>query len=308
MPLTEFFTGNAGLKGKVTRAYREFALAMCRRDKRSISAASLRSVVVEGYPLFDNREQHDSHEFLIVLLNQLHEENNRSPKVRGIPRPKHPNGIELDQYLNESIVSKLFHGFTQSVIRYDCGHEECVYEPVISWTLPLPTGRSVVSFEDSFAFWQKTERFDEDCLPFCDECGEERAASKGQCVWRFSPIVIMRFGRFEEGPDGRIRKNNVAVKYPISFRAEDYEKEPNSSPGRYDLFGVILHGGRLTGGHYTCLVRDTEQMTKWYDISDASVREVSEHEAHTRSAYVLIYRRDPTANGDPGGRSSDVST
>jgi ubiquitin C-terminal hydrolase len=118
----------------------------------------------------------------------------------------------------------------------------------------------------------------------------------------------MRFGRFEEGPDGRIRKNNVAVEYPISFRAEDYEKEPGSSPGRYDLFGVIVHGGSLSGGHYTCLVRDTEQMTKWYDISDSSVREVSKHEAHTPAAYVLLYRRHPTANGDPDETGSDVST
>ena len=80
-----------------------------------------------------------------------------------------------------------------------------------------------------------------------------------------------------------------------SISSPDYESEKY----QYDLFGVLVHSGNSTFGHYIAYLRPTIG-NKWYLFNDSVVTEVDEEKAiddnfggvnKTSSAYMLIYAK-----------------
>ena len=76
----------------------------------------------------------------------------------------------------------------------------------------------------------------------------------------------------------------------------------------YSLYGVVVHGGGMQGGHYTCFTKtrpmatlDTPAKSKqgeqtdeqWYHASDTQVRTATETEVLKSQAYLLFYERLP---------------
>jgi ubiquitin C-terminal hydrolase len=252
-------------------------------------AKRLHIAIGKHFPLFNNFEQHDSHEFLVSLLDVLDEDVNRSLRSKNERRPKGLEGIELHRFCHESKISELFHGFALTTIDYDCHHQEVVYDPFAFWTLPLPQGHQSLTFEECVNAWGRTERLQGDNMPFCEECGQQLPANHTQSVWRFAPILIIRFQRFKEGNDGHFQKNNVPISYPMKIDASKLQRDPKSCPRKYYLIAVVVHTGTNTIGHYTCVVKDTVDNSKWYEISDSYVRVVSKRQARPRDAYLLFY-------------------
>jgi ubiquitin carboxyl-terminal hydrolase 8 len=129
-------------------------------------------------------------------------------------------------------------------------------------------------------------------VPFCDECGARIGANVWRFVWKFAPILIIRFHRFEEGSDGRFRKNNALISYPMEIDAAEFQKDPESSFGKYYLIAVVGHSGTISNGHYNCVVKDVVNDSKWYNISDSDVSVVSISDARPPEAYLLFYERE----------------
>jgi ubiquitin C-terminal hydrolase len=168
-----------------------------------------------------------------------------------------------------------------------------IYEPLVFWTLPLRSNRKSVTFEECVAWWQKEQRLEGDDMPFCDECQEQKMATHTQRVWKFAPVLAIKFHRFKQDASGVIHKNNAHVEYPMEIDTKRIQAFEQCDRPKYRLIGAIVHGGTTSGGHYTCVVRDAMNSTKWYDISDAHVRLVSEEKATPSEAYVLFYERMP---------------
>jgi ubiquitin C-terminal hydrolase len=277
------------MRGSVSRAYRKFVRAMTLGRTNPVSASGLHAAVGRHYPPFNDFQQHDSHEFIVVLLDAPDEELNCSPKAKGAPRPRGLAGIALHAFCHDSIVSRLFHGFSRTTFTYDCGHVESVEEPLMSWGLPLPRGSRSTTFQDCVGLWHAIERLDGDDTPTCDVCQQRIPANRTQQVWRFAPVLIVRLNRFKTGPNGSVRKRSVGVTYPMQINAKEYQTDPESTPGLYHLSAVIVHSGTSSGGHYICIVRDPIGTAKWYAISDSFVSAVPESRAQTADAYVLFY-------------------
>ena len=69
---------------------------------------------------------------------------------------------------------------------------------------------------------------------------------------------------------------------------------------RYGLYGVVVHQGKISSGHYIAYVKtnaaaelreDSQPATSWWQVSDTSVLRASESQVMKAQAYLLFYER-----------------
>lgn len=63
---------------------------------------------------------------------------------------------------------------------------------------------------------------------------------------------------------------------------------------KYELTGVTVHGGSLSGGHYTAYVRegaDSEHRGGWYHCNDSKIQRAQVRDVLKSEAYLLYYER-----------------
>jgi ubiquitin C-terminal hydrolase len=85
----------------------------------------------------------------------------------------------------------------------------------------------------------------------------------------------------------------------VQFPLENLQLSRYISPGEsmtpdvagtcYDLFGVCNHLGTVSGGHYTCFVRNKDQWVE-YDDEEASIID-DINTIVSDKGYILFYRR-----------------
>jgi ubiquitin C-terminal hydrolase len=284
-------TNALGSGGAVLDSFCGFVSSMRRGSGGAVSAQSLHVAIGRHNRTFADRKQHDSYEFLVVLLDVLSEDLNQSPRARGERRPPGLAGLELHEFCQRSIISDLFHGFTRTEITYDCGHREILFEPLVGWPLPFPSDGQKTSLEECIEQWRNPELLSEDNWLFCEHCDKQESATRQTSVMRFAPILVIQLRRFKVGHRGKIRKNSAPVRYPMTIKAQGYETDAAANHADYALFGVVVHCGTESGGHYTALVRDIEEGSPWFDISDSSVRPIAEDRVVRPDAYLLFYAR-----------------
>lgn len=56
----------------------------------------------------------------------------------------------------------------------------------------------------------------------------------------------------------------------------------------YDLYGIVVHVGNLTGGHYYCYIRENDV---WYCCNDESVKISNIDRVLSEEPYLLFYIR-----------------
>eukprot|EP00039_Didymoeca_costata_P016483 m.297418 g.297418 ORF g.297418 m.297418 type:complete len:352 (+) comp16399_c1_seq9:1160-2215(+) len=126
-------------------------------------------------------------------------------------------------------------------------------------------------------------------------------------------LLTLHLKRFEQ-TGYRVEKVNKYVKFPMqldispfcSRRRDDEEDNDNTSGENerkdmkeenasylYNLYGVVVHQGRINSGHYTSYVKKLEGNGKssWYHISDAMTNKVTEATVLKAQAYLLFYER-----------------
>eukprot|EP00116_Pleurobrachia_bachei_P017181 sb/3477443/ len=98
------------------------------------------------------------------------------------------------------------------------------------------------------------------------------------------------------------------IRCPVHLPSQDLDLSSMVANGvdltvpPYTLCGVIHHHGGYGGGHYTVHTRDRRDEWRYYN--DVSVSEraplayrtdgpLPENDSDARSAYVLLYKRDP---------------
>jgi hypothetical protein len=140
-----------GLGGAVLDSFCGLIASMRRGSGAVVSAQSLHVAIGRHNRTFADRQQHDSYEFLVALLDVLSEDLNQSPMAR---RERHLLGIAGFE----------LHGFTRMEITYESGDHEYPFEMLVGWPLPVQTdGRGIGQ-------WKQTEVFPEDNWIFCERC------------------------------------------------------------------------------------------------------------------------------------------
>ncbi|XP_071451042.1 ubiquitin carboxyl-terminal hydrolase 8-like isoform X2 [Hetaerina americana] len=297
------------LRGEVAEEVAALVRALWSGEYRSIACRDLKGVVGMHKKAFAGHEQQDSHEFLTILMDWLHEDLNRashrankmgnSPSHQPAQNASGPEGAIRAWndfcHLNESLVLHLFYGQQASTVCcLQCGEQSVTYEPFSNLSLPIPPNATRCSLADCMSLYLKGEHISG---WNCPKCKEPRDASKKFDIWILPRILVIHFKRFTS--DGWCRKRQTMVDFPLEdldvsqwvgteVLTSGYNPARKRNSVLYNLYGVSNHYGTMDGGHYTAHCKSSN-FNKWFKFDDHEVSELSPSEVVSPAAYILFY-------------------
>ena len=146
----EINSGNSSSKGEISNAYYNLINKMWKGTKEVISPNDLRYAICKKDDKFSNNEQQDSQEFLLSLLDNLHDDLNRVTNKQYKELKEKQNDESVEEASNRyweyhksrenSIIVDLFHGQYKSSIKcLTCGNESITFDTYMNLQLPIPT-------------------------------------------------------------------------------------------------------------------------------------------------------------------------
>ncbi|CAI5438019.1 unnamed protein product [Caenorhabditis angaria] len=240
-----------------------------------------RKVFVTHCPRFQGLEQHDSHEFLRYLLDQMHTEMKKCQDLPDIP--------EGSTFINE-----LFGGTLQSkVICMNCQHESNKDDVMMDLSLDL---KHKAKLPDALNSFFAKEILDKTEKPECSKCKSKQTSSKQMFIKKLPQVLCLHLKRFRDDGSKSCKHVNFLMDglNLDHFMSDDIPEEP---PTFYELTSTVQHCGENTGfGHYICYGK---RGSSWYMFNDEKV-ELSQPENVLGSyAYILFYTKKPTSAPNP---------
>lgn len=171
---------------------------------------------------FEQGRQHDAQEFLIFLLDMVHEDLNRAQATKVLAEtpsnssPEEAAKAAWQNHLGEhkSIVVDVFQGQTRSTIKcLDCGADSSTFDPAMYFSLPIPESSSPLSLADLLKEFTKVEKLEQK-LP-CDKCKRPTAFQKQIQLWKAPDILVVNLKRFRFDQSGGAAKVTTPVDYPL---------------------------------------------------------------------------------------------
>ncbi|KAE8271216.1 hypothetical protein A4X09_0g1106 [Tilletia walkeri] len=334
VPLADFFldgqykkainrSNPLGTQGALAEAFAQLIRVMWSELYDFVSPVTFREAITRYAPAFRGYDQHDCQEFLIFLLDGLHEDLNyviqKPPAVEMSPAREAeleslPQQIAsakewaIYKQRNDSLIVNWFQGqFRNKMTCLTCGKTSTTYNAFMYLSLPLPSGRnySRVSLYDCLDAFVRQEVLEKADAWFCPRCKLPRKATKKLSISRLPAILLIHLKRFSfKGPF--TDKIETQVTFPLTeLDLTRYMPPPLNGGGGvdagsapvsmsqqppyvYDLHGVTHHFGSLNTGHYTASVRNCGQ---WYYCDDSRMMKSDERQINSNSPYVLWFRR-----------------
>ncbi|KAG4305164.1 hypothetical protein PORY_001334 [Pneumocystis oryctolagi] len=304
-----------GYKGELTQTFARLISYLWDNEHTYVSPLFFKNVVGRLKEQFRNNDQQDSQEFLVFLLDGLHEELNTAAG-RLKPRELTPeeesrienmpdqiaSDIEWQRYirLNNSIVVSLFQGQLQSRLKcLTCGFQSTTYNPFTYLSLPIPFTQAKTStlYECLQFFVQKEYLKDKEQWQF--SFLDKKDATKTLTISKIPQILLIHLKRFRICGHWK-DKINTKVDFLINnfdltdFLLESIQPFSNShNHGQYlyHLYAVTNHYGNLDGGHYTAMVKN-DFTNSWKLFDDRRVVFCNESDVVSSAAYILFYIRN----------------
>ncbi|XP_011504954.1 PREDICTED: ubiquitin carboxyl-terminal hydrolase 8 isoform X2 [Ceratosolen solmsi marchali] len=282
-----------GVTGYVAEEVAQVIKALWRGQFKSISPRDLKVVVGQYKLQFESFDQQDSHEFLMFLLDWMHNDLKQKSKV-SYDRPLSTAEKEWEKSMDgqSSKISELFFGQLRSTIEcVHCSKNSTTFETFNSLTMSLP-GSSKCSLDDcvrKFVSSQKVSGWK------CPNCKVPREGMKKFEIAKLPHIIVIHLNRFGD-TGGWLEKKNTAVEFPLcnftlrTYFSQDDNHLNNSQASNYNLYAMSNHYGTMDGGHYTAYCKNNTQ-NKWYKYDDHTVTEVHQNQvkSQSNSAYLLFY-------------------
>ncbi|KAJ1306638.1 hypothetical protein OPQ81_007634 [Rhizoctonia solani] len=339
VPFTRFFTDRRwhhevnmmnplGTKGELANAFYSLLRDMWQGDLPYLTPVPFRKSICAHARQFAGSEQHDAQEFLIFLLDGLHEDLNRiiiKPQFEELTpereaelerMPKQLAGAhEWGRYKrrNDSIVVDYFQGqFCNQMQCLTCGQTSTTYNAFLTLSVPIPASKGVskISLDECIKALVGREVMDNADAWHCPRCKTARRAAKQLTFSRMPPVLIIHLKRFSfKGPF--TDKLETLVEFPLkdldltnympppltpNMDKDGLEKfspqDPRAQvpPYNYELYGVANHFGSLSSGHYTAFVKTRG---KWMYCDDSRITPAEPKEVVGKPAYILFYKRVP---------------
>ena len=139
-----------------------------------------------------------------------------------------------------------------------------------------------VTIDDCFKLFTRKEEL-KDIL--CENCKKKTTFTKSLEIERIPKYLVLVLKRFKYTLM-YMNKIECLINFPKEhLNLKDYTAQKKSTI-KYDLYGVINHGGTLTRGHYYCLIK---HKNLWIKYDDSYVYE-NDGNVETPNAYILIYK------------------
>ncbi|XP_006814000.1 ubiquitin carboxyl-terminal hydrolase 8-like [Saccoglossus kowalevskii] len=285
-----------GRGGKVAEEFAVVINAIWSGHYRSISPRDFKLTVSKFVPQFAGYEQQDSQEFLLFLLDGLHEDLNRV-KHRKYIEEKDNTHLTDDQAaqlawnnhkrLNESIMVELFQGQFKSTLQcLFCQKKSVTYDAFMYLSLPLLSNNRC-SLYDCVKNFTKLEKVGGADKWFCPKCKVHREANKRIEIWKLPHILLIHLKRFSYEGVWR-HKLQTDVDFPINNLDMSSHVIGPKKRSSYNLYAVSNHYGTMDGGHYTAFCKNAIRQ-KWYKFDDTEVYEMPTRNVKSSAAYILFY-------------------
>ncbi|NXA77045.1 UBP50 hydrolase, partial [Thryothorus ludovicianus] len=252
-----------------------------------VSPEAFHSVFGKRHPAFSRRTQHDAQEFLICVLDDLHEAF-KEVRAQLCQERQHPAaGTSTRSSRGTSIITELFEGqLSYGITCLTCRALSDRPETFIVLSLPIPSTR-MCSLQDCLECFFQPDTLTRNNQIHCYWCGGNRDATVQASITKAPQIIIFHLKRFAWQDKNR-RKLSTTVWYPFN----DLDLSPYISTScfntEYSLCAVVNHAGDLDYGHYTAFCKHS--VTKhWYSFDDAQVTEIPDSAVQADTAYLLFY-------------------
>lgn len=234
--------------------------------------------------MFRRGSEEDAHECLRFILERMHEaclgkkHNSDSPKKK----------ITIDQEM-ETFIYRTFGFKTVSCVHCtSCGHNSLTYDPALDISLDV---KGIESISDSFQRFYKADVLKGDNKYLCDGCKKRVIAKKFSRICTAPRILTIHLKRFSFSMFGPTKYQKF-----VEFKPR-FSLEINGLNYVYDLYGVLVHSGVASMGHYFSFMKSPSG--KWYLFDDESVRSVNLSTVLKQNAYILFYAQSPSSMATP---------
>jgi len=297
----------SNMKGALVTAYAKLQQQLWKSagSDPSCSPTDLKSQIQKHASRFMGYNQQDAQEFLIYLLEGLHEDLNRvTVKKKNIisnddgeekisasekARQTWKKYLERD---NSKIVDMFVGQLRSALSCQTCGYTSNTLDPFWDISLPIKKSRSYggseCSLTDCFDLFTTEEVLDGDEKPTCARCKERRRCVKSFSIQKFPKLLVIHLKRFDQGSYMR-SKLSTLVDYPLrDLDLSQYAAETGGSPVCYSLYAVANHSGTPFSGHYTAYAKHPYS-GEWHYYNDARVSKASSSSVKSSEGYVLFY-------------------
>ncbi|XP_074012099.1 ubiquitin carboxyl-terminal hydrolase 50 [Numenius arquata] len=248
-----------------------------------VSPEAFHSVLEKRYPAFRKTTQQDAQEFLICVLNELHEAL-KSSERRCVTDAKASRGSVSET----SIITQLFEGqLSYEITCLECKTTTERPESFTVLSLPVPS-KSMCSLGDCLKCFFQQDTLTWNNQIHCSWCGTKQDAVVKATITKAPQIIIFHLKRFE-WQDKHKGKLSTTICYPLSdLDLSPYTAQPVRRDAEYSLCAVVNHSGFLDDGHYTAFCEHS--VTKnWYRFDDDHVTEIPNSSVQSDTAYLLFY-------------------
>ena len=276
---------NLGTGGKICHSFFDLLDDLAISKESSISPKSFWKTFVKKYDQFNSFDEEDAHEFLLCLIDGLHEDMNSKSSN---PKKTIKDPFESFMYYNNSPIYDLLKGKTTTMVKCsNCGFTKSIGEAFIVFLLSLPqkSYKNTTKLEDCLKKHFSEETIDDIDISKCEKCEKKVPIVKNAKIEIMSDFFIICLKRFSEY-EGQLMKNDIAVEYPSKLKLSVF----SSLNYQYKLIGCVYHHGTLDGGHYTSAALD-QYKNKWFNFNDSRVTQINEQNVHKKSAYILFYQK-----------------
>ena len=260
--------------------------------------AMIPAAVAAGFDQFQVPLQHDSHEFLTFLLDQLHEGMAEEVNIEiNRPKPITEQDHAIQQALEawKRLFGKQYSPFTEMIyglLRVTITCESCknktnTWEPFNCLKLPVPAQSDTpVTIESMLKEEFKAETIEGYA---CEKCSPVRTiATRQPSLWRVPRMICLVLKRFT--PDGRkIYTNFTSENQTHLFKNYFSPDSPEPSQDQtYECFATVDHHGSSGGGHYNAQAK-SPLTEKWHLFDDETTSPMSEPH-YGISTYILFLK------------------
>lgn len=215
------------------------------------------------------REQHDALEFFNSLVDSLDE----ALKALGQP----------------PVLSKVMGGsFADQKICKDCPHRYQREEPFTTLNVDIRNHQNLL---ESLEQYVKGDLLEAANAYHCEKCNKKVDTVKRLVIKKLPKVLAIQLKRFDYDWERESAiKFNDYFEFPREFDMEPYtvqglakiegeiiddDIENKEQSTKYKLFGVVVHSGQASGGHYYSYIihRGEDNQPKWYKFDDGDVSE-----------------------------------
>lgn len=246
--------------------------------------------------IFSNFSQQDVSEFLVFIINSLHDSIKRpvNMTITGIVQnskdilAKKSYEMMQQMYTKEySEIINIFYGITVTRIISLKDNEllSAKCEPFSTLSLEIPSLKGC-NIEDCIDAYCKVELMCDENAWYNEKTNQKENINKDIKFWTLPNILIITLKRFKNN-NTKIQTfvncpliNLNLSKYIVGYLPDSYI---------YDLFGTANHSGNVFGGHYTACIKNAND--NWYSFNDTLINKISENDIITPHTYCLFYRK-----------------